>query len=173
MVSCTSSDTLRRPLKNTVDQEDIPKDIKKAMEKISHLRYYVQLNAVMEKLDPDLPVESFDQQSLHRGGHPANIPSLLANTTRSKTSQVLYWSIGPSLGLILPDPAAFLGILHYRTTTPLQAWIPFNSIQIDATREMGPIDSEFCNKSVVMFGSEFGKLKPWNEAETHRGGTMG
>jgi hypothetical protein len=74
---------------------------------------------------------------------------------------------------LLSDPAAFLSILHYSTTTPLKAWIPFDSIQIDVMWEMGPIDSECCNQIVVMFGSEFGKLKPCNEAEADRGDTTG
>jgi hypothetical protein len=71
------------------------------------------------------------------------------------------------------DPLRFLRLLHCRANYEIDEWVPFDTKQTSAGYNHGRLALEHCPSCVVMYGSDYGKLVPWNKDEAHRWYTIG
>ena len=69
--------------------------------------------------------------------------------------------------------ATLLSILHTRSHAPLEDWVPFDNYQLTHNWNCGYFDVQYNRGCVVLFGSEYGKLKSWDGALTHRQDALG
>jgi hypothetical protein len=71
------------------------------------------------------------------------------------------------------DPMRFLSLLHCRTKYDIDAWVLFDLKQTRAGYDHGRLALEHSPSCVVMYGSDYGKLVPWNKTEAHRWDIIG
>lgn len=71
------------------------------------------------------------------------------------------------------NPAIFFGLLHNRTHHAPEDWAPFDNRELTISWASGFYDLEYCGSCVVMHGSRYGDLVPWERKAAHRSDIVG
>jgi hypothetical protein len=66
------------------------------------------------------------------------------------------------------DPTLFLSMLHHRTSNEPEKWLTFDNANIVLVEHFSIMSSTFNRNCVVMQGTDYGKLVPWNAEQAHR-----
>jgi hypothetical protein len=71
------------------------------------------------------------------------------------------------------DPMSLLALLHYRSDPDIADWVmhDFQQLRVGFNWTMGP--PAFNPHCVIMYGTHFGRLIPWNKQSAHRHGIIG
>ncbi|KAL0253237.1 hypothetical protein SLS55_010209 [Diplodia seriata] len=78
-----------------------------------------------------------------------------------------------SVELLKKDPAVFLGLLHNRTHYTPDMWAAFDSKELTIAWAAGFLDVDFNESCVVLHGSQYGHLVPWEADSAHRSDIIG
>ncbi|KAF2182980.1 hypothetical protein K469DRAFT_787156 [Zopfia rhizophila CBS 207.26] len=65
-------------------------------------------------------------------------------------------------------PEILFGLIHNRSAYSPECWIPFDCQGTSAGRVIGHLDVDFNAGCVVMYGSRFGEILPWDGDQMHR-----
>jgi len=78
-----------------------------------------------------------------------------------------------SLEALKDDHVRLLSLLYNRTRYAPEQWAPFDNKQLTLAWQMGHISADFSRKCIVMQGSGYGNLTPYNERAAHRWDIVG
>lgn len=78
-----------------------------------------------------------------------------------------------TLDQLTPDPMKFLSLLNARAMYSAEEWVPCDVLQTRVGWWTGKSEVEYCDASVVMYGSKYGQIVEWKENQAHRWLTIG
>ncbi|TEY43689.1 hypothetical protein BOTCAL_0363g00100 [Botryotinia calthae] len=73
-----------------------------------------------------------------------------------------------NLETLRDDPYKLLALLHARTKYSPEQWVAFDSHSMNAMWETGGLRTEYADCCVVLYGSNYGDVTPWDTAKVHR-----
>lgn len=65
------------------------------------------------------------------------------------------------------EPLKLLSLLHIRSAFEPEDWVMFDKWHVTFAEHFSVLMPEYNGNCVVMFGCEYGKLVPWDEAKAH------
>lgn len=71
------------------------------------------------------------------------------------------------------DHMWLLCLLNARAHYDPEQWIAYDIVQTNGGWHCGYLNVEYCNASVTMYGTEYGKVVPWNKDQAHSWAAIG
>lgn len=116
--------------------------------------------ADLPKTPEDVMVYSYSQK----------IPSPANRSLQTRRMLLLPWL---NVEMLKTNPDALLSLLHCRSAFEPSKWAAFDDEQLRGYWTLGHFECDYSEKTIVLYGEEYGSLVDWDVEEIHRGDTMG